>query len=50
MSGHIHAVTLATRESGQAAREMLHATDGLSRDSEHMRDGLDRFLGQLRAM
>ncbi|TAN55388.1 MAG: HAMP domain-containing protein [Magnetospirillum sp.] len=50
MSGHIREVTRATRDSGAAARQMLQASDGLARNSEQMRDGLDRFLGGLRAM
>jgi methyl-accepting chemotaxis protein len=50
VSHHIASVSRTTEEAGAAARTVLREADGLTRESDLLRDGVDRFLGEIRAM
>ncbi|WP_173984589.1 methyl-accepting chemotaxis protein [Magnetospirillum sp. SS-4] len=50
VSHHIASVSRTTGEAGAAARTVLQEADGLARQSDLLRDGVDRFLGEIRTM
>ena len=50
VSSHIDSVSRASEEAGQSAREMLIASDGLAKEADTLRQGVDRFLGEIRSM
>lgn len=50
VSSHIDSVSRASEEAGQSAREMLIASDGLAKEADTLRQGVDRFLGEVRSM
>ncbi len=50
VSRHISSISRTATEAGVAARELLGAAAGLTRESEALRSGVDRFLGEVRAM
>jgi methyl-accepting chemotaxis protein len=49
VSANIVGVTQATGETGQAAGQVLAASDALSKQSGHLRGEVDRFLSGIRA-
>ncbi|RAU22698.1 methyl-accepting chemotaxis protein [Paramagnetospirillum kuznetsovii] len=50
VSGLITSVSRTTEEAGMSAREMLQAADGLAGEADTLRQGVDRFLAEIRAM
>jgi methyl-accepting chemotaxis protein len=50
VSTHITSVSRTASEAGSAARDLLGAAAGLTRESDTLRQGVDRFLGEVRAM
>jgi methyl-accepting chemotaxis protein len=50
VSTHVTSISRTAAEAGAAARELLGAAAGLARESETLRGGVDRFLGEVRAM
>ncbi|CUW40382.1 putative chemotaxis methyl-accepting receptor, signalling [Magnetospirillum sp. XM-1] len=50
VSRHISSISRTASEAGTAARDLLGAAAGLARESETLRNGVDRFLGEVRAM
>ncbi|WP_040475669.1 methyl-accepting chemotaxis protein [Paramagnetospirillum caucaseum] len=50
VSSHITSISRTASEAGLAARELLGAAAGLARESDALRTGVDRFLGEVRAM
>lgn len=47
---NIHEVTTAATETGEAARNVLGASHGLSREAEHLNQEVGQFLNELRAV
>ncbi|WP_277948884.1 cache domain-containing protein [Magnetospirillum sp. 15-1] len=50
VSRHISSISRTAAEAGVAARELQGAAAGLAHESETLRSGVDRFLGEVRAM
>ncbi|KIL98777.1 hypothetical protein CCC_02227 [Paramagnetospirillum magnetotacticum MS-1] len=50
VSRHISSISRTASEAGVAARELLEAAAELAGESETLRSGVDRFLGEVRAM
>ncbi|WP_043744334.1 methyl-accepting chemotaxis protein [Paramagnetospirillum magneticum] len=50
VSHHISSISRTASEAGVAARELLGAAAELAGESETLRNGVDRFLGEVRAM
>jgi len=50
VSRHVSSISRTAAEAGIAARDLLGAAAGLTQESEALRSGVDRFLGEVRAM
>jgi len=50
LSSHSATLTVAVSETGTAAGRVLHASDDLSNQSVRLRQEVERFLGQIRAV
>jgi len=50
VSRHVASISRTAEEAGAAARDMLTASDGLAREAEALNAGVDKFLGEVRAM
>ncbi|OAN52910.1 chemotaxis protein [Paramagnetospirillum marisnigri] len=50
VSTHIESVSRTSEEAGEAARDVLEAAGGLAREADSLRQGVDRFVGQVRGM
>ncbi|WP_085375510.1 methyl-accepting chemotaxis protein [Magnetospirillum sp. ME-1] len=50
VSRHISSISRKASDAGNAARDLLGAAAGLARESETLRTGVDRFLGEVRGM